>query len=165
MRRVNRCTGLPRGFGLKQLDNWGSSANPQYATSQHLWNWKENIEGGVEVIREKKAAVDKAKANNDELIKKWNEDNPSDPVSDSLYIIEGETVVAKALTVTEGNITFAVTPTGAQKDIYDARWIRSFNGGVYYKVTGGGKIKPRRVVNRTNSAGKNYVKDVCSKPD
>ena len=53
--------GKPRGFGLKQLDNWGTASNPKYATKQHLWHWKENVEGGVEVIKEKKENVDKAK--------------------------------------------------------------------------------------------------------
>jgi hypothetical protein len=54
--------GPPRGFGLKQLDNWGNSNNPKQATAQHLWNWKANIDGGVEVILEKKAKVDELRA-------------------------------------------------------------------------------------------------------
>jgi hypothetical protein len=157
--------GPPRGFGLKQLDNFGSPK--QYASSQHLWNWKENIDGGVEVIKEKKGFVDADRITNNKIIDNWNKYNVNDPVSDSLYIAEGEGKGTTVLTITEGNVTFAVSPTGTQKDIYDARWIKLFNGGgYYYYVTGGGtKGKPVRYVNRTNSGGKNYVDNVCGKSD
>ncbi|MDR1225477.1 MAG: hypothetical protein LBK47_01080 [Prevotellaceae bacterium] len=162
--------GKPRGFGLKQLDNWGEKGNPKYATKQHLWNWKANIDGGVEVIKEKKAAVDKFKRGYEEIIVKWNKYNSSDKVSDSLNIEAGTGAGTTVLTITEGNNTiFAVNPTtGTQKDVYEAMWIKMFNSGtsnLYYKVTGSGSIKPKRVVNRTNSNSKNYVDDVCRQAD
>jgi hypothetical protein len=160
--------GKPRGFGLKQLDNWGKD-NPQYATEQHLWSWKANIDGGVEVIKEKEADVKKAKAKNDKTIREWNDNYPTKKVSDSLYIEKGTGAGTTVLTITEGNTTtFAVNPIGTQKDVYDARWIKSFNSGkaaLYYQVVGGSDAKPRRVVNRTNNVNKNYVDDVCRQPD
>jgi hypothetical protein len=161
--------GIPKGFGLKQLDNWGTKASPKFATEQHLWHWKANVEGGLEVIKEKKAAVDKAKKTNDGMIGNWDKDNSNNKVSDSMYIEKGTGAGATVLTITEGDITFAVTPTGSQKNVYDAGWIKSFNSGganPYYKVVQKDKkIKPSRVVNRTNAAGKNYVDEVCRKPD
>ncbi|MDR3183939.1 MAG: hypothetical protein LBT49_00825 [Prevotellaceae bacterium] len=155
--------GKPRGFGLKQLDNWG---NPiKHATSQHLWSWKANIDGGVEVIREKEEYVEEAKKDHKKVIDNWNKWNAKDPVSDNLTIIKGENAGSTALTITEGNETFAVNPSGNQRNIYDARWIKLFNGGPpYYQVNKkDAKSKPCREINRTNSLNKNYVRDVCSR--
>jgi len=159
--------GPPRGFGLKQLDNWGPKENPKHATEQHLWDWKENIDGGVEVIIEKKAIANDIKAQNDEIINEWNKAHSHDQVSDNLYIDNGDETYTDTgtSTIKEGNITFAVSPTGDQKDINDANWIRKFNGGTYYKVIKRGKEKPIRVLYRTNSGGKNYVNDVCGRFD
>jgi hypothetical protein len=161
--------GPPRGFGLKQLDNWGTTTNPKQATEQHLWSWKENIKGGVEVIEEKKAAVNRARKKNDEIIANWNKDNSHNKVSDSMYIKKGKDANSTVLTIKEGNIIFAVNPTGAQKDVYDARWIKMFNSGnadLYYQVLQKDeKTKPTRVVNRSNAANKNYVDEVCAEPD
>ena len=69
------------------------------------------------------------------------------------------------LTITEGNEVFAVSPSGNQRDIYDARWIKLFNGGSpYYQVNRiDANSRPRREINRTNNANKNYVQDVCNK--
>jgi hypothetical protein len=69
------------------LDNWGIN---QHATSQHLWNWKTNIDGGVEVIREKATIVNNLRQEHDRIINRWNRENQNDPVSDSLYIKAGE---------------------------------------------------------------------------
>ncbi|WP_163628759.1 fibronectin type III domain-containing protein [Paludibacter sp. 221] len=155
--------GYPRGFGLKQLDNWG---NGQYATAQHLWNWKANIDGGIEVIKEKKELVDKAKENHIRVIEDWNSANPDNLVSDTLKIIAGEGSGTYVLTITEGSETFSVSPTINERDIYDARWIKLFNGGSpYYQVNGGVGTKPRRELNRSNNVNKNYVKDVCGRAE
>jgi hypothetical protein len=157
--------GKPHGFGLKQLDNWG---NPKrYATAQQLWSWKANIDGGVEVLEEKKIEVDNAKTIHASTIKKWNDKNPDNPVSDSLTIIAGENKDSTVLVITEGKETFAVNPTGSQRNIYDARWIKLFNGGSpYYQVNRqNSKSKPRREINRidNNKDKKNYVHAVCDK--
>jgi hypothetical protein len=155
--------GKPRGFGLKQLDNWGTPT--QYATSQHLWNWKANIDGGVEVIREKEGLVEDARIDHNKMINEWNRDNKNNIVSDSLTIIEGENAGSTVLTITEGNEVFAVSPSGNQRDIYDARWIKLFNGGrPYYQVNRkDANSKPRREINRTNLSNQNYVHEVCSR--
>jgi hypothetical protein len=157
--------GRPRGFGLKQLDNWGTPI--QYATSQHLWNWKANIDGGVEVIREKEGYIEDARTMHSNVINKWNAKYPDNTVSDSLKIIAGEGENTWVLTITEGNETFSVNPTGTQRNIYDARLIKLFNGGSpYYQVNGDGILtKPRREINRTNLSNQNYVHAVCNRPD
>jgi hypothetical protein len=159
--------GPPRGFGLKQLDNWG---NNQHATSQHLWNWKTNIDAGVEVIREKATIVNHYRNEHNEIINGWNRGHQDDPVSDSLFIEAGENAETTVLTITEGNETFAVNPTGNQRDIYDALWIKLFNGGIYYRIIEstddeGNPIKPYRVINRINNLNRNYVRTVCNQPD
>jgi hypothetical protein len=139
----------------------------QYATPQHLWHWEANIDGGVEVIREKEDEVNNARNQHREVIDRWNRDHRDDPVSDSLTIIAGENRDSRVLTITEGNTIFTVTPTGNQRDIYDARLIKLFNGGnPYYQINGDGILtKPRREINRTNQSNQNYVHDVCSRTD
>jgi hypothetical protein len=76
-----------------------------------------------------------------------------------------------------GREKFAVK-TANGRDIYDAVWIRLFNGGRYYKVkksetVNGIELKPVRVVNRVfvsvdkngNETKSYYVQDVCNRPD
>jgi hypothetical protein len=162
--------GPPRGFGLKQLDNWGRPNHHAY--SQHLWNWKANIDGGVEVIREKERLVSDVRRISDGIIERWNDMNPDNPVSDSLLIIAGENEGIRVLTITEGNETFSVIPTVNQRDVYDARWIKLFNGPAnpYYQVieptgTNGVRLKPYRAIHRTNNLSRNYVQDVCNQPN
>lgn len=154
--------GPPKGFGLMQLDNWG---NPkQYATSQHLWSWKENVDGSVAVIEEKKVEVEKAKNRHKTTINKWNDQYPNNKVSDSLKIIAGEGKDTWVLVMEEGNEAFAVTPTSGQHNIYDALWIKYYNGGnPYYQVNQDGESsRPRREINRIYGEKKYYVKEVCS---
>jgi hypothetical protein len=160
--------GKPNGFGLKQLDNWGTPT--QYATPQHLWNWKANIDGGVDVIREKEAEVEKIRENQNNIIKQWNQKNLDDTVSDSLDIIAGDGMGTKVLTITEGQETFAVTPTSNQRNIYDAMWIKKFNGGNnYHQILMPNNVpeeerKPYRAINRIGN-GQNYVEAVCNRND
>jgi hypothetical protein len=160
--------GPPRGFGLKQLDNWGTPK--QYASSQHLWNWKENVDGGVEVIREKERSVNRIRNDQNDIINRWNNRYPDDLVSDSLEVIAGDNVGSKVLTITEGRETFAVNPTDNQRDIYNAMWIKLFNGGNNYHqvlIPEGvpeDKKKPYRVINRIAN-GQNYVNNVCRQSD
>ena len=42
--------GGPKGFGLKQLDNWGAN---KYCSGEQRWNWKQNVDGGYEVLESK----------------------------------------------------------------------------------------------------------------
>jgi hypothetical protein len=168
-RRGEPLYGPPRGFGLKQLDNWG--APRRYATSKHLWNWQANIDGGVEVIREKEGLVNSYRDNYNRIINSWNRVNQDDLISDSLNIVAGEGVGTRVLTITEGNEIFVVTPTGNQHDIYDALWIKLFNGGErYYRVIEPSPIneilqKPVRIINRINTLNRNYVHNVCGQQD
>jgi hypothetical protein len=160
--------GRPRGFGLKQLDNWGVPT--QYATPQHLWHWEANIDGGVEVIREKEDEVERIRENQNNIINQWNQKNLDDTVSDSLEIIAGDGIGTKILTITEGQETFAVTPTSNQRQIYDAMWIKRFNGGNnYHQILMPNDVpeekrKPYRAINRIGN-GQNYVEAVCNLND
>jgi hypothetical protein len=121
----------------------------------------------VEVIREKEGYVEEAIEDHKDMIDDWNQWNADDPVIDSLTIMEGEDVDSTVLTITEGNETFAVSPSGNQRNIYDARWIKLFNGGrPYYQVNRkDAKSKPRREIYRINAANTNYVHEVCSRAD
>jgi hypothetical protein len=156
---------------MMQLDNWGTPK--QYATSQHLWSWKANVDGGVEVIKGKKIEMETTKTKHQQVIDLWNKDHPDNKVSDSLKIIAGKGEGTWVLTIPEGNEVFAVTPTIGQRNIYDALWIKLYNGGkTYYQVNRDNEnSKPRREVNRvykyTDKNGKlkeeYYVEKVCSK--
>jgi hypothetical protein len=156
---------------MMQLDNWGTPK--QYATSQHLWSWKANVDGGVEVIEAKKKEVEKAKVRHKKTIDDWDEWHSNNKVGDSLKIIAGEGEGTWVLTIQEGNEVFAVAPSSGQRNIYDALWIKFYNGGrAYCQVNQENKnTKPRREVNRTykytDEKGKvheeYYVKKVCSK--
>ena len=160
--------GPPHGFGLKQLDNWGPQANPRHATPQQIWNWKANIDGGVEVIESKRPEVNNARTADEEKIRRWNDANPDNKVSDNLHI--GDEDTGKS-TIQEGSVTFSANPTGTQKNIYDAVWIKMFNGGegaahIYYKVSPDTPTsKPKRRINRTDSSGRDYVGAVCGQGD
>jgi hypothetical protein len=163
--------GPPRGFGLKQLDNWG---NNQHATPQHLWNWQVNIDAGVEILREKQNAVNRIRTEQSSIVSDWNEDYPDNPVSDSLYIEVGEGMGTTVLSVTEGTESFSVIPTptnNRQHDIYDAVLIKLYNGSLperyYHKIVTpeDGVSKPYRVINKLNSLGNNYVNNICNRPD
>jgi hypothetical protein len=164
--------GPPRGFGLKQLDGWGTPV--RHATAQHLWNWQENIEGGIEVLREKETVMHNIRDAQNEIIINWNEDYPDNPVSDSLYIEAGEGIGTTVLSVIEGPESFSVTPAPAnnhQHDIYDAVLIKLYNGSLperyYHKIMTpeDGTSKPYRVINKLNNFGINYVNNICNRPD
>jgi hypothetical protein len=155
--------GPPRGFGLKQLDNWGNPSH--YAYAQQLWDWKANIEGGIEVLREKEQWVSNKKNDHKRIIDAWNKINPDNPVSDSLKIVSGPGIGTWVLTINEGGETFAVDPTTSQRNIYDALFIRYFNGGTYYDVVQNGTARPYRTISRYNKLNSNYVELVCGKKD
>ena len=38
------------GFGAMQLTEWGDGQLPSY---KQIWNWQENVDGSVEVLKEK----------------------------------------------------------------------------------------------------------------
>ena len=159
--------GGPRGFGLNQLDHWTANGINKVCSSVQRWNWKENLKGGLEVLREKIGTLNQIKAGHKETLQKWYDLNPDDIVPDDLKIIAGEGENQVVPSIKEGNETFAVTPKAGEHDIYDAVLIKLFNGGNYYyqiiepKEQNGVKQKPYRVINRTNPKSKNYVEDVC----
>jgi hypothetical protein len=156
--------GDPRGFGLMQLDNWGTPV--RYASSQQLWDWQANLDGGQEVLTEKLDIVNNQRAQHNVMITNWNRWNSDNPVSDSLQIEAGANRGTIVLSITEGTETFAVNPTGAQRDIYDASWIKKYNGGTFYhQIIRNSDDKPYRVIYRTNSVNRNYVEEVCNRND
>ncbi|MDR0348601.1 MAG: hypothetical protein LBH90_03800, partial [Tannerella sp.] len=162
--------GDPKGFGLMQLDNWGTADNPQSPTSQQLWNWQANLDGGQEVLAEKLAIVNRQRAKHDAMILLWNSEHMDNPVSDSLLIESGENTGTTVAVITEGSNgrteTFAVNPTGNQRSIYDATWIKLYNGGnLYHQMLLDTDKKPYRVIYRTISEtnNSNYVGELCGK--
>ncbi len=163
--------GAPRGFGLMQLDNFGPGV---YPTANQVWNWKANVDRGVQFVRNEK----KNWATNrmgryrrvEGPIYSWNEDHPDDEVNDSIFIESGEGAGTKVLTIQEGsttiNETFAISPVGTQKSIIDAITLRAYNGGAYCSLfvpSGISGQKPYWIVNRVNSQSPpfNYVSRIC----
>lgn len=163
--------GDPQGFGLMQLDNWGTADNPQEASPQQLWDWQANLDGGQEVLQEKLDIVDRQQAEHDEMITRWRRDNDNDTVSDNLEIIRGEGIGTTVATITEGasgrTETFAVNPTGTQRSIHDATLIKLYNGGRRYHQMLIRNSKPYRVLDRAVSPtnNRNYVGELCGKRD
>ncbi|GHU96594.1 hypothetical protein FACS1894156_7890 [Bacteroidia bacterium] len=158
--------GSPRGFGLMQLDNWGTRANPQYASQQQLWDWKANLDGGQEVLQEKLNEVDAQRREHNRTIAAWNRKHGNDSVSNNLKIERGVGSGTTVQTITEGSEIFAVSPTAKQRDIYDASWIKKYNGGTFYhQLQTRPNGKPYRVIYKTVSSenNRNYVNELCSR--
>ncbi|HRG54387.1 MAG TPA: hypothetical protein PLL00_16280, partial [Bacteroidia bacterium] len=163
--------GAPRGFGLMQLDNFGAGV---YPTADQVWNWKANIDRGVEYVRTEKKNWATNRMNNYKRvggpIDNWNKKHQDNLVNDSIFIASGEGQGTKVLTIQEGgaaiNETFAMTPQGTQKSIIDALTLRAYNGGAYCTLvvpSEDSKEKPYWKVNRVNTLNPpfNYVARIC----
>ncbi len=164
--------GYPRGFGLMQLDNFGTANGILLvATPNQLWNWKANIDRGVQLLRDDKMDWAERRINKYlEIIQKWDAKWPDNPVNDSINIYRGDNVGTTVLTIQEGNTTnnetFAINPTGTQRSIQHATVLKYYNGGSYctlrYKT---GTNKPYWTIDRLNNLNPpfNYVERVCGK--
>ncbi|MEO6904612.1 MAG: hypothetical protein ABI315_15885 [Bacteroidia bacterium] len=162
--------GYPRGFGLMQLDNFGTTNGVLLvATPNQLWNWKANIDRGVQFLRIDKINWAERRINSYlSTIQKWDKIHNDDLVNDSIYIKSGDNTGSKVLTIQEGTATnneiFAITPTSTQKRIQNALTLKYYNGGAYCtllinEIT----KKPYWTIDRLNNQNPpfNYVERIC----
>lgn len=164
--------GYPRGFGLMQLDNFGTANGTLLvANPNQIWNWKANIDRGVQFLRDDKIDWAERRINGYlTTIQNWNAANPDNPVNDSIKIERGDNAGSTVLTVPEGNTTInetiAINPTGTQRRIQDALTLKYYNGGSYCtlrlkQITN----KPYWTIDRLNNLNPpfNYVERVCGR--
>ena len=45
--------GKPNGWGMMQIDNYGTKKTQQYANELDLWNWKSNVKSGSKLFDDK----------------------------------------------------------------------------------------------------------------
>ncbi|MFW6222412.1 MAG: hypothetical protein ACOC3T_02245, partial [Bacteroidota bacterium] len=159
--------GPPHGWGLMQLDLLGGTrVNPLRPTAQELWDWKANIDRGVEfLLNEKHAGVENHFEDDINAVTEWNHYNPEDRIEGAGSQIEGD------ITYTHSNsnnfdIDFGEDPPQNNKSFIDATWIKHYNGssggtdgypGYYYILKQVGDNKPYWDIQRINSNGHNYV--------
>ncbi len=164
--------GNPHGFGLMQLDNFGTANGTLLvANPNQIWNWKANIDRGVHFLRDDKIDWAERRINgNAPTINQWNRENQNNQVNDSIYIDRGDNARTTVLTIQEGNTTnnetFAITPTGTQRRIQDALALKYYNGGSYCTLKRKATTnKPYWAIDRLNNLNPpfNYVERVCGR--
>ncbi|MHC1702733.1 MAG: fibronectin type III domain-containing protein [Tenuifilaceae bacterium] len=164
--------GYPRGFGLMQLDNFGTANGTLLvANPNQLWNWKANIDRGVQFLRDDKIQWAENRISGYlTTIQKWNEKNPDNIVNDSINIERGDNTGSSVLNIQEGNTTnnetIAINPTGTQRSIQHATALKYYNGGAYCTLRRKAITnKPYWTINRLNNLTPpfNYVERVCSR--
>jgi len=154
--------GKPKGYGLKQLDNW----NGKICNTLQRWNWQENIKGGIEVIERK---IIEMKA--------------SPKLNQIKSQIIGKEELLEFYDFTVGSTTFSIanssffpewdvkkTLTDSNKSFLDANLINMFNGGhiiqeiqeikeiIIDEITGKpNEISKFKIIVNTNA---NYLNDV-----
>ncbi|XZF13600.1 hypothetical protein ACTHGU_17605 [Chitinophagaceae bacterium MMS25-I14] len=152
--------GIPDGWGLTQRDQ-------QYDDNidlSYLWDWKKNIDTGVTTILEKATYVAgiMSKWFTADFIKTFNDHPENIEIPDD---------------ITYNNIIFSHIPTSIagfdqvnpyfgtadsnKRSFLEANLIRSYNGGLFYKLEGG-KGKYSWVIYPENAKKRNYVSAICS---
>ena len=128
------------GWGIMQLTN-------PLPSKYELWDWKANINNGMNLLTvEKKNA---AQTNWNLYVKNYNvfkELNPSAPPPPNR---------------TEGCVVYSYLPTGNQRSLFDAVWIKRYNGtlGDYYQWNNSTNTWESHF---TNHLGENYVNTIST---
>ena len=177
--------GYPYGWGLMQLDNLGEkgcvgvlSDKPKYggACADALWNWKFNIEKGIQFFNEEKMQVAKAKWSKaqkemrNRLSDCDSEKSFDMKIKSSLKKSEENTIVKIISAGEGGNIEFFTAEEIPSKEmshsIIDAYAIKFYNGGFYF---GGVEMysdengtRPVLIIMKLQG-NRDYVNEVCSK--
>lgn len=138
--------GPPNGWGLMQTD-------PPPSESA-IWNWKSNIDAGKAVVSAKGASATSF----------WNRQ----VTQYTTWIAAHPGTASPPASRTYGDITFAYAPTGTQKSLGDAIWIKQYNGAPNGNFVAwdnaSDPTNPQWVFHETGGAGgcPNYVSCVCS---
>ena len=160
--------GYPNGYGLMQLDNFGENKDGTkiYATIHELWNWKSNVDRGVNFLREDKVKWARAKMRG--YLAKARDDIGELDVPIIYYVANGINKGKQLKILQEGGNNvyeiFSIYPQENERDMADAITIKYYNGGLYCEFQKGGVntvskwlIYPYNPVNNVY-----YVKEVCS---
>jgi len=183
--------GPPYGWGMKQLDNIGStygyltSFNNRYGPSpDELWNWKANVRKGIEFFNGAKLSVANTRWNNAlNQISVWEATN-TELAQDSypMIIVDSPNESEENTTVTEIvagnnaiNETFVAcdTPEDGQRTLRDAFACKYYNGGADYfaiviPVASGNTGEdppelPHWNIDKAGSTGRDYVDDISGR--
>ena len=176
--------GGPRGFGLKQLDNWKSNGVNKVCPAEQRWNWKVNVDGGIDVVNSKVGDMQDILQDECLLIKNWLEKHPGSnaTMEDIEFGVDNNKITftnAKSPIFPDLNVAENFAPNG-KYSFLDAILIRMFNGGnvLFELKPGKEKLNPEdeqnpilepphwEVVKTYTSKGKeysntSYINNVC----
>jgi len=183
--------GPPYGWGMKQLDNIGSTYgyltafNNRYGPSpDELWNWQANVRKGIEFFNGAKLSVANTRWNNAlNQLAAWEEEFPElSQDSYSMIIIDSPDASEENTTVTEivagnntNNETFVASnaPEAGQRTLRDAFACKYYNGGADYfilvipVIEGNNQESPPELpyweIDKEGSTGRDYVEDISGR--
>ena len=134
--------GGPKGFGLKQLDNWRSNGVDKVCSAEQRWNWKANVDGGLDVVGTKVKSVINNLQDELLLIKEWLGKYPeSYAVLDDIVFGKITFTNSKSPIFPNLNVINTNAPSG-KYSFLDAILIGKFNGGVTLFKLNEGKEDP-----------------------
>jgi hypothetical protein len=138
--------GGPRGFGLKQLDNWKSNGVNKVCSAEQRWNWKANVDGGIDVVNSKVSSVKRVLQDELLIINKWIEHHPdNNPVMEDVEFGGSKNKItftnSKSPIFPDMEVADSNAPIG-KYSFLDAILIRMFNGGNVLFELKPGKEKP-----------------------
>ena len=163
--------GPPHGWGLMQLDLLDGGQRP---TAQQLWSWKANLDRGYEFLNgEKFNMVNNHFDRQMRTLNTWNDRNPKDKIQNHTDQTEGLITYSHS---DSNNFThdFGDPPTGTNRSLMDATWIKNYNGssrpnggsGYYYMLEQADqKSKPFWIIQNLNNNNHNYVEAVSDQAD
>jgi hypothetical protein len=162
--------GYPDGFGIIQVDYYDEYMSGERNTNlDHIWNWKINIDKGIEKIKIKKAdALRHFKKKTNDFKKSWDEDHDlivyeDDKVEGAITFVHAPATIEGFEEVSQyfevGKVTNNTT-----KSFIDAEVIKRYNSGSFYNVKYNSKDKKWYwKIDDTAGNGKNYVEMICNK--
>jgi hypothetical protein len=143
----------PKGFGMFQVT--GNKYNEKAdIPRKQLWNWQDNVLGGLEIIRSKRDAA---------YYGAWDYMNGTMKQEGSRTIPRGRRLQAKQdmghdVGVPDHTVRSVTFKDGTEKPIEDAETIRLYNGGHYLTWDRSAHVWKFMT---TNKYGFNYVDRVC----
>lgn len=154
--------GYPDGWGIMQLDYSGSGTT---TAEKCLWNWKNNVEKGLDILNDKFTATSTSE------IGRGAEQFWNDQVTQyNAYCtaLPDENVASPDITQ-YSNVTFSYDLEEG-KSYQDAIWIKMYNGAspnylsFNYRIIGENQFEPGSgywAFHRTNADGIDYVQSIC----
>jgi len=127
--------GGPRGFGLKQLDNWEVNGVKKYCSAEQRWNWKSNIDGSLEVFDVKVGNINSDYASWQTQVDNWNKSHKKNKITMDEQSFGAnkntETFTYSDSPIFPSLIFTGSAPVSGKHSFLDAVLIRKYNGGAY----------------------------------